>query len=191
MDKIFNNISNSVNIPKNNIENNEQLDLTTEIANENDWEFFKKIRLEAIENDPMAFYVTKESKAMENSKSDKEWKNELEEESSFVVLSKNKNIPIGMAQAFVRIEEENQWHIKGVYLNKNFRGSGCGKEIINLTLNEIKNRGGKSLTLNVMDTQEIARNIYEKLGFQVYRRFDSQKIDGIEYPGGQWMFKKI
>ena len=174
-----------------NRESSEKLNLTTEIANVDDWKDYKKIRLEAIENDPMAFYVTKESKKRENSKLDEEWKNELEDDNSFTILSKSNDISVGIAQAFIRIEEEGQWHIKSVYLNKNFRGDGYGKEMIDFILSEIKNRGGKTVTLNVMDTQEIARNIYEKFGFKVYSKFDSKNIDGIEYPGGQWMVKNI
>lgn len=191
MEKIPNNVAKIVDVNRNNIESNEKLNLITEIANVADWMDYKKIRLEAIENDPMAFYVTKESKKKENSKLDEEWKNELEDENSFVILSKSNDVPVGIAQAIIRIEEEGQWHIKSVYLNKDFRGDGYGKEMIDFILAEIKNRGGKTVTLNVMDTQEIAKNIYKKFGFKVYRKFDSKNIDGIQYPGGQWMVKNM
>ncbi|HUC88432.1 MAG TPA: hypothetical protein VMR49_00155 [Candidatus Paceibacterota bacterium] len=42
-----------------------------------------------------------------------------------------------------------------------------------------------------MDTQDIARKIYEKLGFKISEKFKPEIIDGIEYPGGQWMEKEI
>lgn len=172
-------------------ENNEKLKLTTEIINESDWEDFKKIRLEAIENEPMAFYVTKDSKEKENNKSEEEWKSELKDVNSFVVLSKNSDIPVGMTQAILKFKDKNQWHIRGVYLNKDFRGSGCGKEMMNLTLDEIRNRGGRIITLNVMDTQDVAKKIYEKFGFEITSKFEKSIMDGIEYPSGQWMKKNL
>ncbi|MFA6355282.1 MAG: GNAT family N-acetyltransferase [Candidatus Paceibacterota bacterium] len=191
MEKAFNNISKSIDTSINNLEKSEKLNLRTEIIDENEWENFKKIRLEAIENEPMAFYVTKSSKEKENNKSDEEWQNELINENSFIVLSKNNDIPVGMIQAICKLKDKNEWHIRGVYLNKDFRGSGCGKDMMNLTLDEINRRGGKVITLNVIDTQEVARKIYEKLGFEVTSRFEKDIIDGIEYPGGQWMIKNI
>lgn len=173
------------------IENKEKFDIKIEVANESNWMDYKNIRLEAIENDPMAFYVTKNSKAQENDKLDEEWKSELKNINSFVILSKSKDITVGMTQAVLNLKDKNQWRIRGVYLNKNFRGSGCGKDMMNLTLDEISKRGGKVITLNVMDTQEVARKIYEKLGFKVTSRFEKDIIDETEYPGGQWMVKNI
>lgn len=170
---------------------NERLHLTTEIATEKDWEDYKKIRLEAIEKEPMAFYATKNSKEKEYNRSDEEWKSDLANTDAFVTLSKNNSVPVGMVQAISKIENKTQWHIRGVYLNKNFRGGGYGREMMNLILNEIKRRGGKKVTLNVMDTQDIARKIYEKLDFKISKKFKPEIIDGIKYPGGQWMEKEI
>lgn len=170
---------------------NERLQLTTEIATEKDWEDYKKIRLEAIDKEPMAFYVTKSSKEKEYNRTDEEWKADLLNMNNFVALSKDKSVPVGMAQAISRNENPDQWHIRGVYLNNDFRGGGFGKDIMNLILDEIKKRGGKKITLNVMDTQEIARKIYEKLDFKITKKFKSEIIDDIEYPSGQWMEKVI
>lgn len=183
-------------------ENREKLNLVTEIAKEEDWEKYKDIRLEAIEKEPVAFYVTKESKEREYGKTNDDWKNDLTNIDAFVVLSKNNDIPVGMAQAFLKTgtgnkwnilkkQNKNIWHIKGVYLNNDYRGSGFSKEMMDMIFNEIKRRGGEKVTLNVMDTQEIAKKIYEKLGFKVFKKFKSKIIDGLEYPSGQWMEKDI
>jgi ribosomal protein S18 acetylase RimI-like enzyme len=170
-------------------ENKEILDIKIDIAKEDEWLDYKNIRLEAIEKEPMAFYVTDESKKEEMNKKDVEWISELIDKDSFVILSKNNDKPIGMTQ--VILKDKNKWHIRGVYLNEKFRGSGCGLGMMNLTLNEIKNRGGKIITLNVMDTQDVARKMYEKFGFEVTSRFSKKKHEGKEYPGGQWMKKEI
>ena len=102
MEKGFNNIPKSLDM-NNDVENNEKLKLNTELAGGKDWEDFKKIRLEAIENEPMAFYVTKSIKEKEINKSEEEWKKELKDANSFVILSKDKDIPIGMTQALLKL----------------------------------------------------------------------------------------
>jgi ribosomal protein S18 acetylase RimI-like enzyme len=172
-------------------ENKENLDIKIEIAKPEEWEDFKKIRLEAINKEPMAFWVTKDTEEKENAKSEEDWKKELMSHDKFVVLAKGNNIPVGMAQAILKTKEGDRWGVRSVYLNKNFRGSGSGEKMMILILDEIKKRGGKKVYFNVMDTQDVARKIYEKLGFKAYKEFESEIIDGIEYPGGQWMKKEI
>lgn len=172
-------------------ENNEDLNLTTGIAKESDWEDYKKIRLEAIEKEPVAFFVTEKSKEKENNKSEEDWKKDLVGENSFVVLTKNKDIPIGMAHAIFSINFGNQWVARSVYLNKDYRGSGSSKKIMNLISDEIKRRGGKEVALNVADTQEAAKKLYESLDFKVVEKFEPQEEDGIMWPGGCWMKKEL
>ncbi|KKQ87228.1 MAG: hypothetical protein UT09_C0018G0013 [Parcubacteria group bacterium GW2011_GWF2_38_8] len=173
--------------------NKEQLRIVIEIAKPEDWEDYKKIRLEAIKKESMAFYVTKSSKEKEYGKSEKDWKKDLIGHNTFVVLTKNKDIPVGMAHALLRAKGDglSEWAVRSVYLNKDFRERGFGKKIIKLILDEIKNRGGKDVTLNVADTQEIAKGVYEKLGFKVLVKFEPEEEDGTMWPGGYWMKKEI
>lgn len=175
----------------NSLEKKEKIDVRLEIADENDWKDYKKIRLEALENEPMAFWATKKKIEEEYNKTEQVWKNELSSEDMFTAVIKNNQDPIGMAQAFLRNEQNNLWHIREVYLNKNFRGQGYGNKIMNFIINEIKNRNGKGVTLNVTDTQEIAEKIYKELGFKTYKTFKPATIDNVEMPGGKWMFKEL
>ena len=89
-----------------------------------------------------------------------------------------------MAQALLRATGDHEWTIRRVYLNKDFRGSGYGQKIMSLILEEIKRRGGKTAVLNVADTQEIAKKVYEKLGFVALERFEPEEEDGVMWPGG-------
>ena len=171
--------------------NNEKSDLTTEVASGEDWNEYKKIWLEAMENEPLAYWITKDNLEKTNEKTEEEWRNDLRDPNSVILLSKNNNIPIGMAQALLKTEAENKWGIRRVYLNKDFRGSGFGEKIMNQLLDEIRKRGGKKAVLNVVDTQEAAKKMYEKLGFKTFEKFNSQSIDKIKYPSGQWMEKEI
>ena len=173
------------------LKNRQEGGFSIELAKPGDWEDFKKIRLESIENEPMAFWVTKDTKEKEYGKSEEDWKKELTGHDIFVVLVKGNNIPVGTAQAILKTKDGDRWGVKGVYLDKDFRGSGSGEKMMILVLGEIKKRGGKKVYLNVVNTQDVAKKIYEKLGFKIYKKFESEIIDGIEYPGGQWMEKEI
>ena len=181
------NINTKIDTPKS--ENKEKIDLAIEIAKEDEWEDCKKIKLESLEKEPMAFWATKESIERENNKSETDWKKELTDPYSFVVLAKDNKILVGMSQANLNgTKGEGQWGIRGVYLNKDFRGNHSGLKMMNLILDEIKNRGGKTAYLNVIDTQIEAKKMYDKLGFKVYEKFPSK---GVGLPAGQWMKKEI
>ncbi|MCM2339468.1 MAG: GNAT family N-acetyltransferase [Burkholderiales bacterium] len=178
--------------PENQIkENNEELELHIEIAKEGDWEDYRRIRLEAIEKEPNAYHATEESKKLESNYSEEKWKKDLTGDDTFVALSKNKDVPVGMAHALVRSETKDDWAVRSVYLNKKFRGRGHGEEIMNFLLNEIKRRGGKRVTLNVINTQKEAKMLYEKLGFESIEEFPAEEENGIIFPGGFWMKKEI
>lgn len=174
-----------------NIENNEKLDLKVEIAKEKDWEDYKTIRLEAIEAEPLAFYVTKSRKENDLNKTEEEWKKDLIGVNTFVVLAKNGDAPVGLAHALIRDLEKEQWGIRSVYLRKDFRGGGSGEKMMNLIINEIKRRKGKEVVLNVADTQKSAKKLYEKLGFKMLDRFEPEEEEGKIWPGGYFMIKEI
>jgi len=150
--------------PKNNLEKSPVI----EIATEKDWEAFKKIRLDAIAKDPEAFGSSPERLLKESNRSEEEWKDILKKDSQFILLAKNGLEPIGL-EVTRKGKEENEWHTLSVYIKEEFRGLGIGKEIFEKTLEEIRKRGGKKVTLNVNrnEAQEAARNMYEKHGFKI------------------------
>ncbi len=172
-------------------ENKEDLNIKIEIAKEKDWENCKKIWQEAMDKEPQAYWVTKESKEREQQKTEEEWRNELNNPNSIIMLTKNNEIAVGTNQALLKAGTSDQWGLRRIYLNKDFRGKGLGEKMFHSILEEIKKRGGKKARLNVVDTQKAAKELYEKNGFKVYEKFDSRIMDGIEYPSGQWMEKEI
>ena len=166
----------------NRFKGNEKISLNIEIAKEGDWKDYKKIWLEAIEKEPLAYWATKDIKEKTQNKTEEEWKSELKDPNSFTFLSKKDDVPVGITQALLKNKNENRWAIRRVYLNKDFRGSGNGEKIVVSVLDEIKKRGGEEAYLNVADTQKEAQKLYEKLGFRSYDIFLSETIDNIEYP---------
>ncbi len=71
----------------------------------------------------------------------------------------------GLAVATSRIVKEDAWRIGLVAVEKNRRGLGYGKIVIEEAIQYIKNIGGNEIVLSAQDT---AKGFYEKLGFAQY-----------------------
>jgi ribosomal protein S18 acetylase RimI-like enzyme len=53
-----------------------------------------------------------------------------------------------------------------IIVNEEFRGKGCGKEIVEAILAKAKEIGAKKAYLSVVNNNMIAKTLYEKIGFQ-------------------------
>jgi ribosomal protein S18 acetylase RimI-like enzyme len=53
-----------------------------------------------------------------------------------------------------------------IIVNEGFRGKGYGKEIVGAILAKAKEIGAKKAYLSVVNNNIIAKNLYEKIGFQ-------------------------
>lgn len=130
----------------------------------------------------------------------------LEEEQKFV--EKNlKGIAEGTAVQLLAISEGKLIGVSGVYmaekvekhvgtfgisLAKEFRGEGLGTILMEKVLVEAKNlKGIRIVTLTMFGTNEIAKKLYEKMGFTEYGRLPK----GIAYKGSfidyVYMYKNL
>ena len=62
-------------------------------------------------------------------------------------------------------EHENHGHISDIIVAPNGEGRGVGKALMAAGEDWARNRGFKSLTLNVFGNNARARNLYEKIGY--------------------------
>ncbi|CAM4006025.1 GNAT family N-acetyltransferase [Mesobacillus thioparans] len=71
----------------------------------------------------------------------------------------------------------------GVGVIKEYWGCGIGKQLLQQSISWADENGIKKMTLNVMEANESARKLYEKLGFEVegILRNDKQLADGKYY----------
>lgn len=155
----------------------EQVDINTEIAKPEDWQDYKKIRLEALDKDPTAFGETKE-KAL--AKEDNVWQSDLESSpDKFIYLVKNKKELLGMGGADKRDKfGEDTWFVFGMYVSALVRGKGVGGKLLNSIEAEAKSRGAKKIVLFVSPEQSPAVGLYEKLGFKSNHEKNSASPDG-------------
>ncbi|MEM7539877.1 MAG: GNAT family N-acetyltransferase [Chloroflexota bacterium] len=59
-----------------------------------------------------------------------------------------------------------RWQIANVAVRREYRGRGIAKQLMNQALHHIKESGGDWAVLQVYEQNEVARHIYEKLGFE-------------------------
>lgn len=79
-------------------------------------------------------------------------------------LTEEKTQVVGMIVVWLIVDEA---HIATVAVHPDYRGRGIGREIIVIALRESSRKGAKKATLEVRAGNEIARQLYESLGFQV------------------------
>ncbi len=151
---------------------NEKLDIKVEQATVEDAEGYRKIRLEAIDNDPSAFGIDNEERSeKERNRDISEWRNDLLDKNFIIVLAKHNSEVVGMVKGTK--EEKGICWLRSVYLNPDFRKSKIGgnisEEIVKKVLDLIKERRkGKEIKvrLGVEKMRETAIKLYAKFGFK-------------------------
>jgi ribosomal protein S18 acetylase RimI-like enzyme len=136
--------------------------IKVQFIKEDRWKEHKKLRLEALKSDPIAFGS---SYSKEKKLSEKEWKRRTKN-ALFAIFD---NELIGMT---IIIFEKGQKikhiaNIYGVYVKKKFRGQGISKKIFDEAIKIIKKKKYiKKIKLTVNSKQKPAINLYKKYGFK-------------------------
>jgi len=162
--------------------------------NLNEWEKYKKIRLEALKNEPSSFGMSYEE---ELKLSDDQWKEKLQkyndENYSIMLFAKDKANLVGMIGAYwVDIEKvKHIGNIFGVYVNPKYRGKGIGKLLMKEILKKLdKMPLIKKIKLGVVTQQIPALRLYEKYGFNKVGKYEKELRVGDEYYD-EYLMEKI
>ncbi|MGW8246704.1 MAG: GNAT family N-acetyltransferase [Acidiferrobacterales bacterium] len=78
------------------------------------------------------------------------------------------------------------WYINVVAVYEEFRGRGYGKELLALAETIARDLGMRGLSLIVADTNEGARKLYNKIGFQE-KAYRSMVKERWQHPGANWV----
>lgn len=143
----------------------EKLNMSVEIAKPEEWEEYKKIRLEALRENPEAFGHKLEHEVMSPAEG---WQWDLSfDDEPFFLLKIDNNV-----QGLGGIRERpdfgpGSWFIYFIYVSKGVRGKGAGEFLMKSIEEEIRRRKGKKAVLVVGqdEKQEPAVALYKKLGF--------------------------
>ena len=70
----------------------------------------------------------------------------------------------------------------GIAIKRGYRGIGIGTQIMQTFIGESKKAGLKTLVLDVFDTNKIAKQLYQKMGFK-----DAGRIPKAVYKNGEYI----
>lgn len=150
------------------------------------WEEYKKIRLEALKNEPTAFAASYDEKSK---KEDEYWQNQLKKfqvaEEDSMWFAEVSNELIGLS-GWYRSNTEKLRHaasIYAVYIKPAFRGKGIAKKLIKKVMEELQTKPEIiRFDLNVNTKNANAVELYKKLGFEIVGTLHKEMyIDGEYY----------
>ena len=97
--------------------------------------------------------------------------NELSQHDVIFLIAESENIPIGYAQLILNSKDEairgtRPLEVRRIYTSHEYLGKGVGKELMQATINEARQRGCNCVWLGVWEKNQRAIEFYEKWGFR-------------------------
>lgn len=129
------------------------------------WKEYKRIRLEALKSEPLAFGS---SYSEEKKRSLKDWRERLERKvPPLFALIKNEVVGMVSYKFENELKLDHIADIYAVYVSKEFRGNGIALKLLKEVIKRIYgNKKIKKIKLIVGESQKPARELYKKLGFR-------------------------
>ncbi|HEV7423784.1 MAG TPA: GNAT family N-acetyltransferase [Candidatus Paceibacterota bacterium] len=145
----------------------EKLNIEIRLANAEDWEACRDLRIEAVTGeDAKMFGVTpenREKRIIKETRNKDEWISRLTDK-GFGFLAWNGSEAVGVGLA-IKDNINDEWFMYGGYVRENTRG-GVGRKIFAMRLNEILKRGGHRVTMGVKVINGKSIHIAESFGFK-------------------------
>lgn len=136
---------------------------------QSDWEAFRSIRLEALEESPEALAADLEEEA---EIPDEKWPARLRPgDDSFVlgVFAEERIVGCAGFRRESRRKLRHKGHIWGVYVSPASRGGGIARKLLTALLREARGLEGlEQVSLTVVTDNLPAKQLYKRLGFQVF-----------------------
>jgi ribosomal protein S18 acetylase RimI-like enzyme len=132
-----------------------------------DWRDLRAIRLEALRSEPAAYSSSYEETL---ARPDEHWRQRLANDQSVHLLAKAQNRPIGMVGGYLGSDEgdDSVAVVFGMYVASEHRGRGIGRLLLTSLIDRLSAFPQiTTIRLGVTETQDLARRLYESVGFQV------------------------
>ena len=131
------------------------------------WKEYRKLRLEGLQKDPIAFGSSFEEEKM---LSEEEWKRRCK--NTIFAVSQDKVVGMIIYNFQQRKKLQHIANMYGAYVSSAFRKQGVGRKLLEAALVEIlKNKKIVKISLGVMKEQKAAIALYKKYGFKVVGDF--------------------
>jgi ribosomal protein S18 acetylase RimI-like enzyme len=139
---------------------------------------FREIRLEGLVAEPFSFGA---SLAEDQKRSDSEWRERLDRNSTFGVFEAGSLVGIATYYIEAGTKTAHRGHLVGVYLRPAARGTGAVRLLFETLLAAARN-DVRYLYLVVAASNARAIRFYERIGFTVYGRDPGGlMVDGVIY----------
>lgn len=132
------------------------------------WFDFKKIQLESLKQDPMAFALQYKNELLLKKRDWIEHIKNTQKEIKWILFAEENDKLIGKVCAFQTKEDSSNQSatLFGFYVNPKYRGSGIAKKLLNKLELQLIRKGILKLHLFVFKTQNAAIKFYIKNGFK-------------------------
>lgn len=133
----------------------------------NDWQTYKKLRLQSLKDSPDAFGSVYKREA---EFSDKEWRSRLvfNQNEKLAVIAMVNEEPVGLAFGVLHKPSDDTAFIYQMWVSPLARGLGVGRLMINRIMCWAKDLNVNYLSLDVTTNNTAAINLYKTSGFEPY-----------------------
>ena len=131
-----------------------------------DWELFRRLRLAALQDAPLAFGSTYER---EVGRAEAEWRDRLGLPDGTRLIAYVGDEPAGIAGAYLRTEERDDGPVAelvSMWVDPAHRTSGVGRVLVESVVDWVAGRGLPEVRLMVAAENQAAVRFYERLGFR-------------------------
>ena len=142
-------------------------DVSVAVLGPQDWRDLRAIRLEALQSEPAAYSSSYQETL---SRSDQHWQQRLANDHSVHLLARAQCCPIGMGGGYLGSDEgdDSVAVVFGMYVASEYRGRGIGRLLLTSLIDRLSALPRIAMIrLGVTETQELARRLYESVGFHV------------------------
>ena len=127
---------------------------------EDDWSVLRVVRLFALAADPTAFGSTYGS---ESDQPEAFWRDRLRSAAWF--LARHDEEPVGVVAGVASPHGDDERQLDAMWVAPVWRGRGVGEALARAVITWAAAHGAAAVSLTVVDGNEHARRLYERLGF--------------------------
>jgi len=157
--------------------------------NPDQWEVLRDMKIKSLGREPVAFEDQEFGLKKYKERTEAVWREILQgkrtegkEGISITILAKVGDEYIGMVSVVANSNISDTATIHHMYVDKDYRGRGIGKKLLQGIIEKIKKVNGiKKVELTVVDTQEPAIGLYRGLGFRDKKEKEGVKRGGKDY----------
>lgn len=151
-----------------------------DLLKSSEWQVYKTIQLEALKEEPSSFGT---SYIEWIDASDEKWQERPSDKGSLIFVAKDEETAVGVVGVTFEGDEDGKAaYIWGMYVTRNYRGMGLGKQLLNIAIESLKKTTKvRKVKLMVEYTPTPAQMLYKSVGFQPVGTTDYKLGDGKEH----------